>query len=303
MDCAFVDLVGSSSYTSDQQAQMWDGLPNIFVAQLSGVNSCQIPEGYDVVPPSPGPEVVYGSNSSLYYPPATWHCEVPVQSSSTDPSYGSGTFASSSSSPSSDTSDNQPMPLRMAEMQSQSSSLSTAAALLMAQYMASPGPSSSTFTTTCDPSTPPTTYVTVYLDEPCTSPVPITVTSTVATLTVTPSSPPTTLLTSSSSQPPSLLPPPPPPATTAISYTDPSNLSPYLPCVPGTFLCTSPSSFLTCDQPTPFAVGGTGWGWVLSRDVAAGMMCEPALSPGLGAGQMPGAPVGMYRDDRYVRAG
>jgi len=36
------------------------------------------------------------------------------------------------------------------------------------------------------------------------------------------------------------------------------------------------------------------------------MMCLPFLSPLAGAvedfGQMPGAPVGFYRDDRYVRA-
>ena len=78
------------------------------------------------------------------------------------------------------------------------------------------------------------------------------------------------------------------------------DMSRYLPCVPGTFICTSATTWWTCDQST------TGWEYKSPRDVAAGMECLPNLSPYGGSSQQYAqqaqAPAGYYRDDRYVRA-
>ncbi|KAK3079458.1 hypothetical protein LTS18_004816 [Coniosporium uncinatum] len=100
----------------------------------------------------------------------------------------------------------------------------------------------------------------------------------------------------------SLLPPPPPPPHNSITppangsmdldyASDTPDLQRYLPCTPGTFLCTSPSQFLTCDQ-NPLHPE-LRWHYPLAelRQVAEGMMCLPRLD---GEGR---------RDDGYVRVG
>ena len=141
--------------------------------------------------------------------------------------------------------------------------------------------------------------------------------------------------------PSSLPPPPPPPPPPHPSCTNnpppyaTGDPSAYLPCTPGTFLCTSSSNFLTCIQTN------TGWAYDASRAVASGMMCLPFLSPStsphkargaaaapnpqgfpMGPGPVlpngpirgrpqvpnwrpetcPLVPSGFYRDDQYVRA-
>ncbi|KAJ9649379.1 hypothetical protein H2199_000154 [Coniosporium tulheliwenetii] len=80
----------------------------------------------------------------------------------------------------------------------------------------------------------------------------------------------------------------------------------YLPCTPGTFLCTSPSTFLTCDQTVP-GTAPQPWEYLYLRTVAEGMMCAPQLVT-CDAGQEEcgnggAVPAGWYRDDQYVRAG
>ncbi|KAK3079481.1 hypothetical protein LTS18_004759 [Coniosporium uncinatum] len=102
-----------------------------------------------------------------------------------------------------------------------------------------------------------------------------------------------------SSAPLSHPPPPPhnsitPPANGSMDLdyaSDTSDLQRYLPCTPGTFLCTSPSQFLTCDQ-NPLHPE-LRWHYPLAelRQVAEGMMCLPRLD---GEGR---------RDDGYVRVG
>ena len=75
----------------------------------------------------------------------------------------------------------------------------------------------------------------------------------------------------------------------------------YLPCVPGTFLCTSATVWETCD----WNHAGTAWVYESPRQVAAGMECRPRLAP-YGEGeyqqQQGKTPAGFYRDDEYVRA-
>jgi len=93
--------------------------------------------------------------------------------------------------------------------------------------------------------------------------------------------------------------PPLPSPSTGYPYVDPANFSDYLPCVPGTFLCTTPIEFYTCDQTVD-----SGYQWQYPRPVAEGMMCLPAVEPNdPGFGQQPGAPLGFHRGDSYVPAG
>ncbi|KAI9690989.1 MAG: hypothetical protein M1822_008609 [Bathelium mastoideum] len=104
---------------------------------------------------------------------------------------------------------------------------------------------------------------------------------------------------------PSLLPTPPYASGTNGDYTA------YLPCVPGTFLCTSNNTFLTCDTAASATTNSHGYMWTAGRAVAAGMACLPNLSPYDSASSMylsvplsesgtSAVPRGQYRDDRYV---
>lgn len=90
-----------------------------------------------------------------------------------------------------------------------------------------------------------------------------------------------------------------PPSNTAPYAT--GDLSRYLPCVPGTFICTSETTWYTCDWND----GGDDWVYRSPRDVADGMMCLPNLAPyssEINTGQQALVPAGFYRDDRYVRS-
>lgn len=69
MNCAFVQIVGSSttrrSRTKRQSAfTSMDSLPNIWKANIAGLNQCATVEGVDPVFPQLGPDVVYGGVSS-----------------------------------------------------------------------------------------------------------------------------------------------------------------------------------------------------------------------------------------------
>ncbi len=311
MNCAWVNISGGSNSSSQQ----WNQLPDIFVAQLSGINSCRIPEGTDPVYPQPGPEVEYAGGLNSTSPPWSEYCQVPVNniflgpvSVSTDPP-----------------------------------AISTSSDSLMDMAM-SAAPS----TTESNGSV---SYTTVYVDEPCSSLPPITVTLTastittcppptctscpgncycstinacsatcVMTLTVTVMAPASTLITHTSPAGNGVS----TPTSTTLTHTyetggsTPTSTTPtppyatggtsaYEPCIPDTFLCASNTTFLTCDQPSIDPVT-TGWSWQDPQQVADGMECLPFLSPVSSAGgtdqygQQPGSPQGYYRNDRYVRA-
>lgn len=127
-----------------------------------------------------------------------------------------------------------------------------------------------------------------------------------------PTPPPTSrMVTSTRAQPP----PTPEPSTPAPEPQDPDpvpsnpnrppyatgDLSVYLPCVPGTFICTSETTWQTCNYNS-----AADWVYGYSRTVAAGMMCLPYLSPYSNTtdeyGQQANVESGSYRDDRIVRA-
>jgi hypothetical protein len=79
------------------------------------------------------------------------------------------------------------------------------------------------------------------------------------------------------------------------------DLDSYLPCVPGTFICTDANTWQTCTND-----GGSTWSYNFPRDVSDGMECLPYLSPYSGQTtqyrQQAKTPTGYYRDDRVVRA-
>ena len=94
-----------------------------------------------------------------------------------------------------------------------------------------------------------------------------------------------------------------------LSYASTSNSSSYLPCVPGTFLCLSSTSYLLCSQ----AVGVNSFTPVSDWDgpftAAEGMACVPFLTQFLDSttaaefANNTAWPQGWYRSDRYVAAG
>lgn len=81
------------------------------------------------------------------------------------------------------------------------------------------------------------------------------------------------------------------------------DLAAHLPCVPGTFICTSNTTWETCDYASD---GSASWVYDYPRNVSAGMECLPYLSPYTNDtsqyAQQAMAPNGYYRDDRVVRA-
>ncbi|KAK0948538.1 hypothetical protein LTR29_000170 [Friedmanniomyces endolithicus] len=78
----------------------------------------------------------------------------------------------------------------------------------------------------------------------------------------------------------------------------------YLPCVPGTFICLSQTTWDTCDynDGSVPSYSSTSWVYDYPRTVAAGMMCLPNLTPYSSqtsqSGQQASTPQGYYRDDR-----
>ena len=92
------------------------------------------------------------------------------------------------------------------------------------------------------------------------------------------------------------------PQVTEESYAT-GDLATYLPCVPGTFICTSNTTWVTCDQ-TMYSNGDTAWVYDASRAVGSGMACYPNVSPYSDTteqyAQQADAPTGYYRDDRIA---
>ncbi|KAI6825924.1 hypothetical protein KC315_g13266 [Hortaea werneckii] len=93
------------------------------------------------------------------------------------------------------------------------------------------------------------------------------------------------------------------PGTNRPAYAT-GDLDRYLPCVPGTFICTSATEFYTCN----YAQEGSSeeWAYGYPRDVADGMECLTNLAPYSDSTtqykQQGQTSAGYYRDDRYVRA-
>lgn len=86
------------------------------------------------------------------------------------------------------------------------------------------------------------------------------------------------------------------------------NVERYLPCVPGTFICTSNTTWDTCDYDDGSDANASSTSWVYDypRNVSAGMECITFLSPYSNQtsqyAQQALTPNGYFRDDRVVRA-
>jgi len=286
MNCAWVDItnMGGSSYqlqgaSKKRQSEAPLRWPNIFVANIEGVNTCSTREYHDPVYPHPGADVVYAAGLSSASNPNSEACEVI--------SYSPGVNKTASS---------------------------TASKLPPSTFKIRL-PSGSTKVRSSATQLPTASYTNIYMDESaCEELPPLTI-----TITLTPPSAPkpsiwnswTTLTTSflvhsstaGQSRPtasyisssPSLLPSP---SANDVDNVPPyatSDVTEYLPCVPGTFLCIGPTAFLTCDRGTWRAP---------PRPVAAGMMCLPMLSryTNVIAGQANGrgVPAGFYRVRIYM---
>jgi hypothetical protein len=118
-----------------------------------------------------------------------------------------------------------------------------------------------------------------------------------------------TSASTTSSAPPAYSPPPPPnPNPNRPPYADAAEIQTYLPCVPGSFICSSSTEWYTCDYngATVASRPSTAWVYTSPRKVAAGMECLPFLAPYSASSeqyaQQNKSPQGYYRDDRYVRA-
>ena len=325
MNCALITITGSAMGPAD--ASEFSALPGIWVANQQSINDCTTTEFVDPCFPDPGPTVIYGGDMQQGCAPSPASCEVPppgagygptaaartfspsISSTSADPTSSADPPASSSDPPaSSDPPTSSSDPLSSTDPPASSSSAppvtsSTGAECATASDMTLTFTFTSETTTTVCPACTPNTLVTVTVtttasctnEQSSSGALPTTGTSSSSSASggggsTTPpptSSPPASSSTASAS-----------PGSSSIPYADPADLSPYEPCVPGTFLCTSPSVFWTCDS----AAAG-GWAWQYPRPVADGMACLPALegSPP-GSGQQPGSPPGQSRADLYVRA-
>lgn len=100
---------------------------------------------------------------------------------------------------------------------------------------------------------------------------------------------------------------PPPPNPNRPPYASAAEIQTYLPCVPGTFICSSSTEWYTCDYngATDPSRPSNAWVYKSLRKVAAGMECLPFLAPYSSStdqyAQQNKAPQGYYRDDQYVR--
>jgi hypothetical protein len=81
------------------------------------------------------------------------------------------------------------------------------------------------------------------------------------------------------------------------------DLNTYLPCVPGTYICTSANTWVTCDSAM-YSDGSTSWVYRDARNLNNGASCVPSFSPYSSStkayAQQADSPAGFYRDDRIA---
>jgi len=98
-------------------------------------------------------------------------------------------------------------------------------------------------------------------------------------------------------------------STSYLAYASAANSSSYLPCVPGSFICASSTSYYMCDEGASTSPSSPTSTLVGPLDVAAGMACAPYLTQFSDASTAAeyasntAFPSGWYRSDRYVAAG
>lgn len=328
-----------SSYASRQRRQTTsfdsiESLPGIWKANLQSINTCVTIEGEDVVYPSPGPDVEYGDGMNSSSTPSPGDCDtvtirtISTSPSSTDPytSYNTADDTSAGVKPAPFPDETESSSVVADEYPPSTSSppaLGRFAAMEMDLM-----PSTATVFIDC----PETITMTIYPSETTKQPVyttsvpPSACTGTSAACpcapgydcrvigtctwacigqgqtssrtgfhTIPTASPTRTTVVTTYTVIPE------PPANGRTPYANAANIQSYLPCVPGSFICTSATEWYTCDYNSAGA-----WIYTAPRRVADGMECLPQLvaysSSTWQYAQQNHAPQGMHRDDRYVRA-
>jgi hypothetical protein len=268
-----------------------NSLPGVWVANMESVNTCTTSEGEEPVYPDPGPEVQYGNGMSSSDPSSPGTCNSQASGKSyAAPSVDSSAPASSSSA--AEHSDAAPSSTESAPSTTAPAAYTTVAspnqisAGLDRNGNGAQMQSTHTVTIDCSStvtSTLPATYFTGSAQATASGfSTVITTVASAATTTATAAPYPSSNSSSSAGPEP--------------GYASESTLSTYTPCVPGTFICTSATSWYTCNSASAYDS---------PRQVADGMECLPFLSPATSSTssqQQGDCPAGGYRDDRYVRS-
>lgn len=300
MNCAEVSVIsggGSRRHRRRQQSSLssFDQLPYLWKANLAGINTCATVESTDTVYPHPGPDVEYGDSLSTSSAPSPGDCDEPTPYGQTYRDLGDSSIPASSG-----TAVSQSPPATAADSFSASGSDSSPSLPNPNANQRQPAYQS---TTTITADCPGTITMTVYPSNSWTTTMTVTSlpqanagSGASSTLSITSTYTVTPVQSSQASSPAGH----PPYAT--------GNVELYLPCVPGTFICTTNTTWDTCDHNDGSVSGASSSSWVYDapRNVAAGMKCITFLSPYANStqqyAQQSMTPYGYYRDDRVVRA-
>ncbi|KAI5201230.1 hypothetical protein E4T38_06168 [Aureobasidium subglaciale] len=313
MNCAVVTVAGSSA--SKRDTSSFEALPFIWKANVPGVNTCTTTEGEDPVYPMPGPDVLYGGKMSSSSPAnsVAGVCDAATPFGKTYKSLGdtpgpqtATVGGGSGSSPTTVKSSSSQVPTTLKSttkssvassvkqstasvpvVQSSSSKNTASTVVTLSTVNAGKTKISSTSSTTPLPSASST-------DDDCPSDVTLTVYTTAGATAKTSVIPASS--TSAGSSPSST------PIDPDTEYAT-GDLSTYLPCVPGTYICTSSTAWVTCDS-TMYSDGSTSWVYRDARVLGNGATCVPSFSPYSSStkayAQQADSPAGFYRDDRIA---
>jgi hypothetical protein len=320
MNCATVSIEGSTA--SKRDTSNFEALPFIWKANVPGVNTCVTIEGEDPVYPLPGPDVLYGGKMSRSSPADSQPgvCDAPTPFGMTykdlgdtaEPqtaTVGGGSGSSPSTYKSAASSSTQvPTTLKTTSKSAAASSVKQSSTSVAAQSSAKASSASSknTASTAITLSTIKNAGKTSVATSVATTPLPSPSSSdsddcpsdvTLTVYTTAGSTAKTSVISASAS------------AAASSTPIDPDtefatgDLSTYLPCVPGTYICTSANNWVTCDSAM-YSDGSTSWVYRDARALNNGASCVPSFSPYSSStkayAQQADSPAGFYRDDRIA---
>jgi hypothetical protein len=321
MNCATVSIEGSSA--SKRDTSSFEALPFIWKANVPGVNTCVTIEGEDPVYPLPGPDVLYGGKMSRSSPADSKAgvCDAPTpfgvtyknlgdtanpQTGTVGGGSGSSPSTSKSAAAAASSSSAAQVPTTLkttakssapsikqssttVAAQSSASSKNTASTAISLSTIKNAGKSSVATTPLPSPSSSPSG------SDDCPSDVTLTVYTTAGSIAK------TSVISASASASAS--------AAASSTPVDPDSefatgdLNTYLPCVPGTYICTSANTWVTCDSAM-YSDGSTSWVYRDARNLNNGASCVPSFSPYSSStkayAQQADSPAGFYRDDRIA---
>ncbi|KAI7198764.1 hypothetical protein KC352_g20233 [Hortaea werneckii] len=313
MNCAEVSVTTASSKRRRRRQvyNSFESLPYLFKANLEGLNDCTTTENENPVYPNPGPDVVYGDGMDANSPAFEGDCDSPT-------SYGQTYRAMGDSDEPSTSLSGAPMAAHTTTREvayapyepagfSEPTTISTAAVSFSApvQYASAaetPTPEETVYDNDDQDSAQGACQLTSTPSPSASSNEPPAVTATLSPTNYPPISASSTR-TGAGSTPTGTGAESGPSSTNRPAYAT-GDLDRYLPCVPGTFICTSATEFYTCN----YAQDGSSeeWTYGYPRAVADGMECLTNLAPYSDSTaqyrQQGQTSAGYYRDDRYVRA-